>query len=121
MSGPHSILSGSQAWVELSCSFTHTMEEYGQLDLKWYYSTQEEPFLEWVPSTGREPQLRESMLSSSMSVRHQARNTTMGRRVRQVLRLAHPTTLLSGEYHCRVATFTHEERRSHTMTVFGRD
>ena len=27
---------------------------------------------------------------------------------------------MSGDYTCRVATFTHEERMSHTMTVFGK-
>ena len=121
LTGPVSILSGSQAWVELTCTFLHFYSELEQLDLKWYYSSDEEPFLQWLPSSGLDPQIRGQRFSSSMTVRHHVTNTTTEQRVEQVLRLEQPTTLLSGDYHCRVATFTHEERRSHTMTVFGRN
>ena len=121
MRGPGCIQSGSQAWVELTCMFQHSYSEREQLDLKWYYSNDEEPFLQWLPSSGREPQIRGQRFSSSITVRHLVKNTTTDQRVEQVLRLEQPTTLLSGEYHCRVATFTHEERRSHRMTVFGRN
>jgi len=116
--GPHSLRSGSQAWVELTCTFQHTLSESQQLDLKWYYSEEEEPFVQWVPSTGREPQIRGKRFSSGITVRQQIKNTTTEKRVEQVLRIARPSTQLSGDYTCRVATFTHEERMSHTMTVF---
>lgn len=118
LTGPQAILSGSQAWVELTCTFKHSYSETQQLDLKWYYSNEEEPFLQWVPSAGRDPQIRGKRFSSSMTVKHHITNTTNEKRVAQVLRLERPTTHLSGDYHCRVSTFTHEERRSHTMTVF---
>ena len=117
---PQAILSGSQVWVELTCTFKHTFSESQQLDLKWYYSNEDEPFLQWVPSTGRDPQIRGKKFNSLMTVRHHITNTTREKRVAQVLRLERPTTHLSGDYHCRVSTFTHEERRTHTMTVFGR-
>ena len=111
--------SGSQAWVELTCTFQHTLSESQQLDLKWYYSEEEEPFLQWVPSTGRDPQIKGSRFSSGMTVRHRTTNTTEEKRVEQVLRIEKPSMHLSGKYTCRVATFTHEEKKSHTMTVFG--
>ena len=107
--------------MELTCTFQLSYYEREQLDLKWYYSSHQEPFLQWLPSSGREPQIRGQRFSSSITVRHLVKNTTTDQRVEQVLRLEQPTTLLSGEYHCRVATFTHEERRSHRMTVFGRN
>jgi len=115
--GPHAVRSDTQAWVELTCTFQHTMSESQQLDLKWYYSEEEEPFLQWVPSTGREPQIRGGF-SSGMTVRHQTTNTTEKKMVEQVLRLERPSTRMSGDYTCRVATFTHEERKSHTLTIF---
>ena len=122
LTGPQAVRSGSQAWVELTCTFKHTLSESQQVDLKWYYSDEEEPFLQWVPSTGRDPQIRGKRFSSGLAVtmHYAAVNTTEDQIVSQVLRLDRPTTLLSGDYHCRVATFTHEERKTHTLTVFGK-
>ena len=111
--------SGSQAWVELTCTFQYSLSESQQVDLKWYYSEEEEPFLQWVPSISREPQIRGNRFRSGMTVRQQIKNTTVLMMVEQVLRIERPTTHLSGDYTCRVATFTHEEKKSHTMTVFG--
>jgi len=118
LSGPQAFRSGSQAWVELTCKFQHTHLESQQLDLKWYFSNEDEPFLQWVPSTGRDPQIRGERFSSSMTVRHHISNTTDEQKVSQILRLKRPSTHFSGDFHCRVATFTHEERKTHTMTVF---
>ena len=120
LTGPQAILTNSQAWVELTCTFKHRRSEWRQVDLKWYFSSEEEPFLQWVPSTRRAPQIRGKAFAKSVKVRHEVTNTTDGREVAQVLRLEQPGTQFSGQYHCRVSTFTHEERKSHTMTVFGK-
>ena len=65
-----------QAWVELTCSFSFSHEEFSQLDVKWYHLEvfsspllhfsdlsfqEEEPFLIWVPSMGAPPQVRLSL------------------------------------------------------------
>ena len=36
----------SDPWVDLSCSFLHNRQEYKELDIKWYFSDEEEQFLQ---------------------------------------------------------------------------
>ena len=45
-----------QPWVDLSCSFSYIKQEYKELDIKWYFSGEEEPILQWVPSASKKPQ-----------------------------------------------------------------
>jgi hypothetical protein len=65
-------------YVDLSCSFSHTPQEYKELDLKWYFSTEEEPFLLWVPSSGRKPQTIGQRFKKRLEVTHSVRNTSEG-------------------------------------------
>ena len=109
--------------MELSCSFLHTKEEFDQLDLKWYRDMDEEPFLQWVPSSQRPPQVvgEENLLTRRMNMEHMTANTTMGYRIEQIIVMEGPTVELSGEYHCRVATFSEEIINSLIMTIFGKE
>ena len=108
--------------VEMTCSFLHTEDEFHQLDLKWYKDTDEEPFLQWVPSTGRQPQVvgEGNLLTRRMKVGHRTMNTTMGYKIDQLIVMERPTVDMSGEYHCRVATFYEEIISTLSLTVFGR-
>ena len=42
---------------ELICSFQFKSEEFDQIDVKWFLIPDEEPFLQWVPASGKEPQV----------------------------------------------------------------
>ena len=108
-------------WVSLTCSFVHTEEEYKELDIKWYFSREEEPFLQWVPSTGREPQTIGQRFKNRLDVRHSTRNTSQGARIEQTLRIERPSVHLSGDYSCKVASFSKEESSTHNLLIFGKE
>ena len=111
---------GAVPWLELSCSFQFLSPEYGQLDMKWYYGQEEQPFLQWVPSSGRSPQTIGQRLKTRLETRHSLTNTTEGFLTEQVIRVLRPTIHTSGDYTCRVATFTQEEAATHRLIVFGK-
>ena len=120
ITGQDVVESGSQAWVELGCSFTFISSEYSMLDIKWYFGPAEEPFLQWVPSSGREPQTVGRRFRSRVNTSHTLTNTTHGFKTEQVIRVARPTIYTSGEYNCKVATFTQEYISTHHLLVFGK-
>ena len=41
--------------IDISCEFEYTEEEREELDVKWYFRDSRVPFIQWVPSTGRQP------------------------------------------------------------------
>ena len=105
-------------WVDLSCSFHYSQQEYKELDLKWYFSTDEEPFLQWVPSSGRKPQTIGQRFKNRLEVRHSATNSSQESRIDQIIRVERPSVHLSGDYTCKVASFFAEERSSHNLLIF---
>jgi hypothetical protein len=107
-------------WVSLTCSFSHTTQEYKELDLKWYFSTEEEPFLQWVPSSGRKPQTIGQRFKNRLEVTHSARNTSEGSRISQIICVSRPSVHLSGDYTCKVASFFMEESSAHNLIIFGK-
>ena len=121
ISGPSVIESGSKAWIELSCSFHFNTSEYKQLDMKWYFDMDDEPFLQWVPSSGRKPQTIGQRFKSRVITRHILTNTTEGYKTEQVIRVLRPTIHISGDFNCRVATFTQEYIGTHSLIVFGKN
>jgi hypothetical protein len=120
MTGESVIESGTQEGVELSCSFQFISSEYKELDIKWYFDTEEEPFLQWVPSSGREPQTVGQIFKSRVTTRHTLSNTTHGYKTEQVIRVVRPSIHMSGHYHCKVATFTQEDLSTHNLVIFGK-
>lgn len=105
-------------WVDLTCSFNYKPLEYSQLDLKWYFSTEEEPFLQWVPSSGRKPQTIGQKFKNRLEVSHNSRNTSDGFRIDQNIRVERPSVHLSGDYTCKVAAFLMEESSTHNLIIF---
>ena len=98
ITGQSVIESGTQDGVELICSFQFSSSEYKQLDIKWYFATEEEPFLQWVPSSGREPQTVGQMFKSRVTTRHTLNNTTNGYKTEQVIHVLRPSIHMSGHY-----------------------
>ena len=76
LSGIPVVESGTHPWVEITCSFYFNSSEYNQLDMKWYYNNQEEPFLQWVPSSGRQPQTIGQRFKGRIETRHSLSNDT---------------------------------------------
>jgi len=119
MSGPHVLENGRQQHVDLSCSFMASRLEEEQLDIKWYFENEEEPFLQWVPSSKRPPQTIGPRFRSRVETSHVRVNVTNDTfRVEQVIRVIQPSILTSGVYTCKVATFTSEQITSHNLLIF---
>ena len=111
--------SGTLPWVEMTCSFYFNSSEYNQIDMKWYYNSDEQPFLQWVPSSGRQPQTIGQRFKGRIETHHNLSNDTELFKTDQVIRVLRPTIHTSGEYTCRVATFTQERATTHSLIVFG--
>ena len=116
--GPTAIQSSQQPWVELSCSFSFEAMEHKQLDLKWYFDEQEEPFLQWIPSSGRKPQMIGSTFRGRLITQHEVSNSSSSYKTEQVIRVMRPNIHLSGVYTCKVSTFTQEDATSHQLVIF---
>ena len=125
LAGPSSVQEGSQAWVELTCTFSFAAAELGQLDVKWYRGQADhtEPFLLWVPSMPAPPQIRDAELRGLISVRNTSAVTGRGARaahvVAQTVHMPRPGLSMSGRYTCRVATFLQEHSAHHHLVVYG--
>ena len=121
ITGQSVLESGNQEEVELTCSFQFSSSEYNQLDIKWYFGTAEEPFLQSVPSSGREPQTIGQMFKSRVTTRDMLTNTTHGYKTEQVIHVLRPSIHMSGQYHCKVATFTQEDISTHSLVIYGKN
>ena len=93
------------------------------MNLQWYFGSAESPFLQWVPSSGREPAMvGGSEFRNRLEV---TSNTTVSLVegdnlvLEQILRVERPGVHLSGIYTCKVATFFTEEKSSHKVIIFG--
>jgi hypothetical protein len=121
LTGPALIDILQHPWVDLTCSFYISSSlEYSQLDLKWYFSTEEEPILQWVRSSGRKPQTIGQMFKNRLEVRHSSRTTSEGFGMNQNIRVQRLSVHLSGDYTCKVATFMREESSRHNIIIFGK-
>jgi len=112
--------------LTLTCSLTTQAGELSQLDIKWYKDQDQTPFLQWIPSLSRKPQILEQSRSVAGNVKVQFRRynvskkSTSGRqRIEQMVVFENITTEMSGDFHCRVATFSQELIRSLKISVFG--
>ena len=74
LTGPRVVKISHKGSLELACSFLFTEDEFWQVDLKWDKDTDEEPFLQLVPSYGGQPQVVGEV---DYVVGHRS-NTTMG-------------------------------------------
>ena len=122
LSGPSAVQSSEPGPLRLACSFLHTSQEFHQLDVKWYKDGEQEPFLQWIPSLDKRPQLvtdRRHLAGAAVRVAHRATNTSQGRRVDQALVIKRATTQLTGHFRCRVATFYDDLTSVLQITVFG--
>jgi len=107
LEGPWVIESGSRPYVDLVCNFAFNKSEINQLDVKWYFKEEAQPFIQWVPSSNRQAQSIGDRWTDRLELSHQGGDDTFSQKVR----LRSPTSQFSGQYECKVSTF-HEEKRT---------
>ena len=96
------------------------MQEFKELDIKWYFGGEEEPFIQWVPSAGKKPQTIGQRFKNRLNVSQRGINGSNSM-IEQKLRIERPSVHLSGDYTCKVATFFAEQNNSHNLLIFGRN
>ncbi len=52
---PSVIESGTQDFVILDCDYDLSEREAAQMDVKWFFGNDPQPFFQWIP--GRKPQV----------------------------------------------------------------
>ena len=111
----------SDPWLDLTCSFLYVRQEYKELDIKWYFSAEEEPFLQWVPSSSNSPQTIGHRFRNRLTVSDRSSNASNTEfKIAQKVRVERPSVHLSGPYTCKVATFFSEKNSSHNLLIFGK-
>ena len=88
------------------------------MDIKWYFSGEEEPFLQWVPSAVKKPQTIGQTFKNRLNVSQRDFNES-NYKIEQKVRIERPSVHLSGDYTCKVATFFAEQNTSHNLLIFG--
>ena len=120
---PSVVESGSEPWVDLSCQFSYNESERKQLDIKWYFNENVTPFLQWIPSSGRKPQIiGDDPFGGRLELRKLNKRTRRkdgANHWSQNVRVRRPTSELSGNYTCRVSTLEIDRTRRKNMIVYG--
>jgi len=115
---PPVIESGSVDHVILDCNYDVTYMEGKQLDIKWFFGDDHQPFYQWLP--GHRPQTMGSVFKDRIDLSYVADNGRAGEYERhRAIKILRPTTEMSGLYKCKVSSFVDEDFLTARMTVFA--
>ncbi|XP_023341819.1 uncharacterized protein LOC111711657 [Eurytemora carolleeae] len=114
LEGPWIVETNSRDYIDLTCTFAFNSSEIKQLDVKWYFQDGAQPFIQWVPSTGREPQSIGEKWGNRLELTHTAGNGSFSQRVR----IHKPGSQFSGQYECKVSTFLIEKRSKLNLIIY---
>lgn len=114
---PRMVESGSQPHVILDCDYDLRDTEGTQVDVKWYFRDDPQPFFQWLP--GRNPQTIGDLFRDRIDLTYEVANSDEFRKHR-ALKILKPTTELSGMYRCKVSSFVDEDFMQKPMIVYGK-
>ena len=113
---PTAIESGSQSHVILDCDYDLSDSEGGQVDVKWFFRDDPQPFFQWLP--GRPPQaIGELFENGRLDLSYEVAGGNEFQKHR-ALKIMRPTTELSGTYRCKVSSFIDEDFMQKKMIVY---
>lgn len=105
--------------VVLDCDYDYDEREKMELDIKWYFNDSHEPFFQWVPGQLKRPQVIGELFARHLDLDYAVSDTRDRFKRHRALLLRRPTLDLSGSYTCKVSTFTDEEIRRKSMTIYA--
>ena len=138
---PPAVESGSQPHVILDCDYDLSETESSQVDVKWYFRDDPQPFFQaskaktivtndvthsnvllwfqWLP--GRPPQaigelFENGRLDLSYEVDTHGDKTEFKKH--RALKIMHPTIELTGTYRCKVSSFVDEDFMQKKMIIY---
>ena len=115
---PRMIESGSEPHVILDCDYDLRETEGTQVDVKWFFRDDPQPFFQWLP--GRPPQTIGDLFRDRLDLTYEVEGSDEFRKHRAI-KILHPTTELSGMYRCKVSSFVYEDFMQKPMTVYGKN
>lgn len=114
---PRMIESGSASHVILDCDYDLRETEGTQVDVKWFFRDDPQPFFQWLP--GRPPQTIGELFRDRIDLSYEVANSDQFRKHRAI-KIMKPTTELSGMYRCKVSSFVDEDFMQKPMIVYGK-
>ena len=112
------IESGSRHHVILDCDYDLRETEGTQVDVKWFFRDDPQPFFQWLP--GRPPQTIGDLFHDRLDLSYEVEGSDQFRRHRAI-KILKPTTELSGMYRCKVSSFIDEDFMQKPMIVYGKN
>lgn len=118
---PSAVESGSQPHVILDCDYDLSESERSQVDVKWYFRDDPQPFFQWLP--GRPPQaIGELFENGRLDLSYEV-DTQPGEKKEfkkhRALKIMRPTTELTGTYRCKVSSFVDEDFMQKKMIIYS--
>jgi len=113
---PRMIESGSEPHVILDCDYDLRETEGTQVDVKWFFRDDPQPFFQWLP--GRPPQTIGDLFRDRLDLTYEVEGSDEFRKHRAI-KILHPTTELSGMYRCKVSSFVDEDFMQKPMIVYS--
>lgn len=113
---PSVLESGSRPYVILDCDYDLSDSEGHQVDVKWFFGSDPQPFYQWLP--GRPPQTIGKKFKNRIDLDYEVSGADRFRKHR-ALKIWKPTTELSGTYRCKVSSFVDEDFMQKSMIVYS--
>lgn len=113
---PAVIESGSHPHIILDCDYDLSLLETEQLDVKWFFNNDPQPFFQWLP--GRPPQTVGELFRNRLDLSYSVQGAHKYKKHR-ALKILHPTAELSGLYKCKVSSFVDEDFMQKKMIVYS--
>ena len=114
---PKVVESGVEDHIILDCLYEYGQSEAAQIDVKWFFGDDPQPFYQWLP--GRRPQTIGELFRNRIDLDYEVETDDEYARHRAV-KLLRPTAELSGTYKCKVSSFVDEDFMSKKMLVYGK-
>lgn len=105
---------GNSVILDCDYSLEDSMDHSG-LVVKWFFNDQLDPVYQWIPGSKRPQSL--GILKNKLNLDYKASSDE--KKMHRALQILKPGVELSGEYTCVVSTFTHEDKQTKKMVVFG--
>merc|ERR1711936_722694 len=90
----------------LDCDYSYLESESDQLVVTWYYNNSPIPIYQWVPGLNIGPQVINPMFKYNLDLTYQADSDNIKKH--RALHITKPDQTFTGNYKCRVSTFTEE-------------
>eukprot|EP00095_Tigriopus_kingsejongensis_P006886 maker-scaffold125_size330479-snap-gene-0.13 protein:Tk06886 transcript:maker-scaffold125_size330479-snap-gene-0.13-mRNA-1 annotation:"PREDICTED: uncharacterized protein LOC103514618" len=106
---------GSHSHIILDCDYDLSEQEARQVDVKWFFNNDPQPFFQWLP--GRPPQTVGELFRNRLDLTYSVQGAHKYKKHR-ALKILHPTTELSGVYKCKVSSFVDEDFMQKKMVIY---